>query len=179
MNRNVLAVSGSGIRKFFDLVASMDDVVSLGVGEPDFIAPWHIREAAIYSLNKGETMYTSNYGLLELRQALSRHLKESSCLDYKADGEMLVTVGVSEAFDLALRACLNADDEVIIPEPCYVSYGPLTTMANARPVFVGTREEDDFVVDAENIKEAVTNKTRMIVLNSPNNPTGAVIPKDV
>jgi len=162
----------SGIRKFFDIVSQMDDVISLGVGEPDFVTPWRIRDAAIYSLEKGFTQYTGNQGLPELRREISAYLKRTCSLDYSPDDEVLVTVGVSEGLDLVLRAILNPGDEVIIPEPCYVSYRPCTTLAGGVPVPVGAAAGENFVIRAERLADRVTPRTRAILLNYPNNPTG-------
>lgn len=171
-------ISPSGIRKFFDLLASMEGVISLGVGEPDYTTPWHIREAAIYSVEKGLTMYTSNLGMPELRQKLAKHLKDRYGLDYDPDCELLITVGVSEALDLAMRAVINPGDEVIIPDPCYVSYNACTILAGGVPVMVHTNEEHNFEVDAADIEARVTDKTKAIMLGYPANPTGAVMPRN-
>ncbi len=173
----VVGIPKSGIRKFFELTIGMDDVISLGVGEPDFVTPWHIREACMYSLEKGYTMYTSNYGLLELREEISEYTHKNYGLSYNPESEILVTAGVSEGFDLALRAILNPGDEVIVPEPCYVSYGPCTTLAGGKPVTVTTKVEDDFKLMSEDVSKKVTKKTKAIVLSYPNNPTGAVMTK--
>jgi len=142
----VSQISPSGIRKFFDLLASIEGVISLGVGEPDYATPWHIREAAIYSLEKGYTMYTSNLGTPELRQELSRYLKYTYNLEYDPASELLITVGVSEALDLAMRAILNPGDEVIMPDPCYVSYNPCVMLAGGTPVMVPTNQENNFEI---------------------------------
>jgi len=171
--RNVASIPRSGIRDFFDLVQGRNDVISLGVGEPDFVTPWHIREAAIYSLEKGQTTYTSNLGLLSLRKAISRYVSGFFNVDYDPAGEVLVTVGVSEAIDLALRALLNPGDEVIYHEPCYVSYSPSIVMAHAVAVPVITTKEDGFSLKPENLAAVITPKTRLIMLNFPTNPTGA------
>lgn len=173
----VREIPPSGIRKFFDLVLEMDDVISLGVGEPDFVTPWHIREACIYSLEKGATSYTSNYGLLELRELISKCYRKDHNLDYNPGNEILVTTGVSEAADLAFRAIINPGDEVIIPEPCYVSYKPSVFLAGGVPVPVPTYRDDEFRVTAEQIKDNITDKTKALVLSYPNNPTGAVMRK--
>lgn len=167
----------SGIRKFFDLVLEMDGVISLGVGEPDFVTPWHIREACIYSLEKGFTSYTSNHGLLELRELISRCTRKDFNIDYNPKNEILVTTGVSEAADLAFRAMINPGDEVIIPEPCYVSYKPGVFLAGGNPVPLSTSLENEFRVTAEDITKCITMKTRALVLSYPNNPTGAVMRK--
>lgn len=168
----------SGIRKFFDIVATMKGVISLGVGEPDFVTPWHIREACVYSLEKGLTMYTSNWGLLELRQEISRFLQEKYELEYDFNEEIIVTVGGSEAIDLAMRAITSPGDEIIIPEPCYVSYKPCAMLAGAKPVVVDTFEEDGFRLKPSAILEKLTPNTRALVLCFPNNPTGAVMSKE-
>jgi len=163
----------SGIRVFFDLVLGMKDVISLGVGEPDFVTPWNIRESAIYSLEEGYTSYTSNKGMAELRNDISHYLKREHSLDYDPVDEILITVGVSEAFDLALRAIINRGDKILIPEPYYVSYGPLVTLAGGTPVFIKTDPEKGFKITASDIAKHCDSKTRAIVLNYPNNPTGA------
>jgi len=178
ISKQVRGISPSGIRKFFDLLASMEGVISLGVGEPDFVTPWHIREAGIYSLEQGCTAYTSNYGLLELRQELSSHLKHSYGLDYDPQRELLITVGVSEGIDLALRAILDPGDEVIVHDPSYVSYIPCTILAGGVPVPVATSFEDEFKVRAEDIERHITPRTKAILLGYPNNPTGAVMDKE-
>ena len=173
--RQVAAVPRSGIRDFFELVQGRDDVISLGVGEPDFQTPWNIREAAIYSLEKGHTSYTSNLGLLQLRKLISGYVSGFFDVDYAAENEVLVTVGVSEAIDLALRALLNPGDEVIYHEPCYVSYCPSITMAYGEAVAVPTFKEDGFSLKAEALEKAITSKSRVLMLNFPTNPTGATI----
>ncbi len=177
-SRRVGQISPSGIRRFFDLLASMEGVISLGVGEPDFSTPSHISEAAIHSLEKGYTMYTSNLGMPELRQELSRHLKDNYNLKYNPDTELLITVGVSEALDLATRAILNPRDEVIMPDPHYVSYDACVILGGGKPVMVPTSEEDNFEVSAAEIKARVTGKTKAILIGYPANPTGAVMPRD-
>lgn len=168
----------SGIRDFFELVQGRDDVISLGVGEPDFSAPWHIREAAIYSLEKGQTSYTSNLGLLSLRESITKYVEKQFHVSYDPASEVLVTVGVSEALDLVCRALLNPGDEVIYHEPCYVSYSPSIALAYGKPVAIQTRVEDEFVLKAEDIAEKITDRTRLLFLNFPTNPTGAVEPVD-
>ncbi len=175
ISKRAKSVPPSGIRKFFEMVIGMPDVISLGVGEPDFVTPWHIREACIYSLEKGYTMYTSNYGLLELREEISKNLKKDYQVEYNAKKEILITTGVSEAFDLALRAIINHDDEVIIPEPCYVSYVPCTIFAGGKPVLVKTKVTDEFKVTSEEIENKITKKSKALILSYPNNPTGAVM----
>ncbi|MFU8893489.1 MAG: aminotransferase class I/II-fold pyridoxal phosphate-dependent enzyme [Luteolibacter sp.] len=171
--RNITAIPRSGIRDFFELVQGRDDVISLGVGEPDFTTPWHIREAAIYSLEKGQTTYTSNLGTLALRRAISKYVSGFFGVDYDPTGEILVTVGVSEAIDLALRALVNPGDEVIYHEPCYVSYSPSIIMAHAVAVPVETTREDGFSLRPEKLAAAITPRSRVLMLNFPTNPTGA------
>jgi aminotransferase len=168
------AIPRSGIRDFFELVIGRDDVISLGVGEPDFTTPWSIREAAIYSLEKGETSYTSNLGLLTLRQKITEYVEDFFHVSYEAKREVLVTVGVSEALDLALRALLNPGDEVIYHEPCYVSYSPSIVMAHGVAVPVATTKEDGFSLKPAALAAAITPKTKVVMLNFPTNPTGAV-----
>ena len=170
----VNAIPRSGIRDFFELVIGREDVISLGVGEPDFETPWNIREAAIYSLEKGKTSYTSNLGLETLRNSISRYVTDFFRVDYDAKTEVLVTVGVSEAMDLALRALCNPGDEVIYHEPCYVSYSPSISMAHAQPVVVETKKEHGFAVQADDIRKAITPKSKVLILNYPTNPTGAI-----
>ena len=166
----------SGIRKFFDLLDSMQDVVGLTVGQPDFVTPWHIREAAIESLQAGKTYYTSNAGIPQLREEIAKYLDRRFGLKYSGD-EVLVTVGGSEAIDLAIRACVTPGDEVIIPTPCFVCYEPIVRLAGGIPVILETRYEDKFKVNPEMLKKAITQKTKMIVLAYPNNPTGAIMTK--
>ncbi|MEA3293939.1 MAG: aminotransferase class I/II-fold pyridoxal phosphate-dependent enzyme [Euryarchaeota archaeon] len=167
----------SGIRKFFDMVIGMEDVISLGVGEPDFVTPWHVREACIYSLEKGYTTYTSNSGLIELREAISDTFHTDYGVDYDPHDQVLVTTGVSEAADLALRAVIDPGDEVIIHEPSYVSYKPCIIIPGGKPVIATTTRENEFRVTKEQIKEKVTEKTKAIILSYPNNPTGAIMRK--
>jgi aminotransferase len=176
--RNVAAIPRSGIRDFFDLVQGREGVISLGVGEPDFTTPWHIREAAIYSLEKGQTTYTPNLGLLALRKAISRYVSGFFAVDYDPACEVLVTVGVSEALDLALRALLDPGDEVIYHEPCYVSYSPSILLAHGRAVAVSTRKRDAFSLKPEALAAAITPRSRVLMLNFPTNPTGAVATAD-
>jgi aminotransferase len=170
-------IAPSGIRKFFDIVQTMPDAISLGVGEPDFISPWHIREAAIESIRSGETAYTSNAGSPRLRKAISRYMEERFSLSYDPMKEMIVTVGASEAIDLAMRAIIEEGDEVIIPDPSYVSYVPNVTMVHGVPVPVPTKAENDFRITPEEIENAITPRTKAIILPYPNNPTGAVMEK--
>ncbi len=165
----------SGIRKFFDLAADMPDCISLGVGEPDFKTPWAIRDAGIRSLERGHTRYTANAGLKELRVEISRYLQRRMNLEYDPQDQLLVTVGGSEAIDLCIRALVQPGDEVIIPEPCFVCYEPITTLTGGVPVHLATRPEDGFRLTAESLKQAVTPKTKLLILPFPNNPTGAVM----
>ncbi len=177
LSSRVKKVSPSGIRKFFELVRGMEDVISLGVGEPDFVTPWHIREACMYALERGYTMYTSNYGMLELREEIAKHLKREYRVGYDPEREVLVSVGVSEGFDLAVRATIDPGDEVIIPEPSYVSYKPCTLLAGGTPVAVATSVKDSFKVRAEMVEKVITDKSKVLMLNYPNNPTGATMEK--
>ena len=178
ISKRVNRVSPSGIRKFFDLLASMEGVISLGVGEPDYATPWHISEAAIKSLEKGYTMYTSNSGMPELRQEISRCLEETYNVEYDPAGELLITVGVSEALDLTMRAILNPGDEVIMPDPHYVAYDSCVILAGGEPVMIPTSQEDNFEVSAADIEARITNKTKAILIGYPANPTGAVMSRD-
>jgi aminotransferase len=168
----------SGIRRFFDIAASMKDVVSLGVGEPDFVTPWGIREAAIYSLERGQTSYTSNYGMIELRRLIAQHLDLRYDATYDPDHEVLVTVGVSEGMDIAMRAILNPGDEVLIPEPCYVSYKPCVLLAGATPVSIGTTAQAGFGPTVDQLRAAITHRTKAIVFGFPSNPTGATLSRE-
>lgn len=163
----------SGIRVFFDLVLGMKDVVSLGVGEPDFVTPWNVRESAIYSLEEGFTSYTSNKGLVELRREIAKYLKHKHGLEYDPEDQILITVGVSEAFDLAIRAIVERGDEVLIPEPYYVSYGPIVMLCQGRPVYIKTDPKQGFKITPDVIARNCTKRTKAIILNYPNNPTGA------
>lgn len=172
---HVRKIPRSGIRDFFEIVQSMHDVISLGIGEPDFITPWHIREAAIYSLERGRTGYTSNLGLPTLRKEISRHLKDRIGVEYDPASEILVAVGVSEALDLALRAVINPGDEIIYHEPCYVSYHPSVALAHGKPVAIPTREENGFALNPSDVESAITPQTKALVLNFPTNPTGAAM----
>ena len=175
LSERACSLKPSGIRKFFDILDEMKDVVSLTVGQPDFVTPWHIREAAIESLEKGRTYYTSNAGLTPLREEIVAYMQRRFGLKYNAKDEVLVTVGGSEAIDLAVRAIIDTDDEVIIPVPSFVCYGPITELAHGKPVFVETRVEDKFKLTPEALKKAITPKTKLIVLPFPNNPTGAIL----
>ena len=172
---HVQAVPPSGIRKFFELVQGRPDVISLGVGEPDFVTPWHIREAAIFSLERGKTSYTSNLGLLKLREATSGYVENNFGPVYDPENEILVTVGVSEALDLALRALINPGDEIIYHEPCYVSYSPSIALAHGVAVPVACRAEEKFSVTAAALAEAITPRSKVLVLNFPTNPTGGTM----
>ncbi len=171
-------VKPSGIRKYFDLLQGMEGGISLGIGEPDFVTPWHIRDAGIYSLEKGFTKYSPNAGLTDLRQAISQYLKRRFDLDYAPTGQLLVTVGGSEGLDLCFRCLLEPGDEVIIPTPSFVCYGPLVSMLHAQPVLVETKVENDFRLTAEELREAITPRTRAVVLPFPNNPTGGVMGRE-
>ncbi len=178
ISQKVHSISPSGIRKFFDLLSSLEGVISLGVGEPDFVTPWHIREAATSSLEKGYTMYTSNYGMLELRQELAKYLEHHYGVSYQPEREILVTVGVSEGLDLAVRAILNPDDEVIIPDPWYVSYPPCVILAGGVPVFVPISKQNNFVLKAEDVEPLINKQTKAILIGYPANPTGAVMSRE-
>ena len=172
----VQKIPKSGIRDFFEIVQSMGDVISLGIGEPDFVSPWHIREASIYALEKGKTAYTSNLGLPRLRNTIANYIQQKLQVSYSPKNEILVCVGVSEGIDLALRAILNPGDEVLYHEPCYVSYGPTITLAGGVPKPLSTRMEDHFVLFAADIEKAITPRTKVLMLNFPTNPTGALMP---
>ena len=178
LSDKVVGIQPSGIRKFFDIVSEMKGAISLGVGEPDFDTPWSIREEGIYSLEKGRTYYTSNAGLSELRTEICNFLNRRYGLNYNPDGETLITVGGSEAIDLAFRAMLNPGDEVIIPQPSYVSYLPCAVLADATPVLVNLKEENEFRLTPEELLSAITPKTKILVFPFPNNPTGAIMPKE-
>jgi len=178
ISERVNRLSPSGIRKFFDLLASMEEVISLGVGEPDYATPWHISEAAVRSLEKGYTMYTSNSGMPELREETARYLKEKYDIEYEPFGEILITVGVSEAMDLAMRAIISPGDEVIMPDPHYVAYDSCVILAGGEPVMVPTSQENNFEVEAKDIEARITDKTRAILIGYPANPTGAVMSRD-
>lgn len=174
----VIDIQPSGIRKFFDIVSEMDDVVSLGVGEPDFDTPWHIRDEGIYSLERGRTFYTSNSGLRELRVEICKYLKRRCHVEYDPDHETLVTVGGSEAIDLAMRVLLNPGDEVLIPQPSFVSYLPCAVLADGVPKVIELKAEDQFRLTAEELQAAITDKTKLLVLPFPNNPTGAIMRRE-
>jgi len=176
INHKVADMPPSGIRKFFDIVSEMKDAISLGVGEPDFVTPWHIREAGIYSLEKGHTYYTSNSGLMELRKEICNYVKKFD-LEYETD-EVLLTVGGSEGVDAAIRAIIGPGDEVLIPEPSFVCYKPCVTLAGGTPVTIQTKAENAFKLKKEEILEKITPKTKMLVLSYPNNPTGAIMTRE-
>jgi len=176
-SRRIASIKPSGIRKFFDLLESMPEAISLGIGEPDFVTPWHVRERGIYSLEKGYTKYTPNAGLSALREEISLYMKRHYGLHYDAKGQVLVTVGGSEAIDLCMRAVLDPDDEVIIPQPSFVCYAPIATLTGAKPVIIETRDKDLFRLTPAQLRGALTDKTRMLVLPYPCNPTGAIMEK--
>ncbi|NLL70911.1 MAG: aminotransferase class I/II-fold pyridoxal phosphate-dependent enzyme [Epulopiscium sp.] len=175
LSKKIKDIPPSGIRKFFDIVTEMEDAISLGVGEPDFDTPWHIREEGIYSLEKGKTVYTSNAGLMELREEICYYLHRRFNLTYDPKTEMLITVGGSEGIDLALRAMLNPGDEVLIPEPCFVSYKPCAVMAGGEPVVIPLKAQNEFRLTKEDLEAYITPKTKLLVLPFPNNPTGAIM----
>ncbi len=175
LSQRVRAIPPSGIRRFFDIMASMDDVISLGVGEPDFVTPWPIRDAAIRSIEDGHTHYTSNFGLPALREALALHLHRLYGLQYDPYGEILITAGVSEALDVVVRAVIDPGDEVILPDPCYVAYAPAVMMAGGVPVYARTTEATAFALDPDTVAACITPKTKAILLGFPANPTGAVL----
>ena len=177
LSDKITTIKPSGIRKFFDIVNEMEDAISLGVGEPDFDTPWHIRDEGIYSLEKGRTFYTSNAGLKELRTEIVRYIQRTQGVSYDPMKEVLVTVGGSEAIDLALRAMVNPGDEVLIPQPSYVSYEPCAILADAVPVIIELKEENEFRLTARELQDAITDKTKILVLPFPNNPTGAIMEK--
>lgn len=177
LSKTITTIEPSGIRKFFDIVSEMDDAISLGVGEPDFDTPWHIRDEGIYSIEKGRTFYTSNAGLKELKIEISKYLDRRFGLSYDYNKEMLVTVGGSEAIDIAMRAMLDPQDEVLIPQPSYVSYVPCCVLANGTPVPIELKAENEFRLTAEELEVAITPKTKLLVMPFPNNPTGAVMEK--
>lgn len=178
LSKTIVTIKPSGIRKFFDLVNEMEGVISLGVGEPDFDTPWHIRDEGIYALEKGKTFYTSNSGLTELRQEIANYIKRTQGVTYDPKKEIMVTVGGSEAIDVAFRAMLDPEDEVLIPEPSYVSYVPCAVLAGGKPVIIDLKAENDFRLTAEEVIEKITEKTKILVLPFPNNPTGSVMGKE-
>ncbi len=178
LNKTITEIKPSGIRKFFDIVHEMKDAISLGVGEPDFETPWHIREEGIYSLEKGKTYYTSNSGLKELREEICRYLKRRFNLTYEWSKEVIITIGGSEAIDIALRVMLDSGDEVLLPQPSYVSYEPCIIMAGGKPVIIELKDEDEFKLTADQIRNACTEKTKVLILPFPNNPTGSVMSRE-
>ena len=175
LSKQAVGLKPSGIRKFFDIVSEMEDAISLGVGEPDFDTPWHIRDEGIYSLEKGRTFYTSNSGLMELRQEICNYIKRKQGVDYDPKHEVLITVGGSEAIDIGLRAVINPGDEVLIPQPSFVSYEPCAIMAGGVPVIIELKAENEFRLTAKELEEAITEKTKILILPVPNNPTGAIM----
>lgn len=178
LSKTASDIPPSGIRKFFDIASEMKDAISLGVGEPDFVTPWAIREAGIYALEKGRTHYTSNAGLSDLRSEISRYLSRKYNLLYNPDSEIIVTVGGSEAIDITLRALIEPGDEVLIPEPCFVCYKPCTLLAGGVPVTIVTEEKDNFKLTAEKLSEKITSRTKVLILPYPNNPTGAIMERE-
>ncbi|MBQ7839497.1 MAG: aminotransferase class I/II-fold pyridoxal phosphate-dependent enzyme [Lachnospiraceae bacterium] len=178
LSDKIVEIKPSGIRKFFDIVSEMKDAISLGVGEPDFDTPWHIRDEGIYSLEKGRTFYTSNAGLKELKEEICNYLKRRFDLEYDCNKEVIVTVGGSEAIDIALRAMINPGEEVIIPQPSYVSYEPCAILADAVPVIINLKAENEFRLTAQELEEAITDKTKVLILPFPNNPTGAIMERE-
>lgn len=178
LSDKVIEIKPSGIRRFFDIVNEMEDAISLGVGEPDFDTPWHIRDEGIYSLEKGRTFYTSNSGLKDLKKEIAAYMLRSQGVQYDYNHEIFITVGGSEAIDLALRAMLNPGDEVLIPQPSYVSYEPCTVLADGVPVFINLKEENEFRLTARELRDAITDKTKILILPFPNNPTGAIMEKE-
>lgn len=177
LSDQVVALKPSGIRKFFDIVSEMKGAISLGVGEPDFDTPWHIRDEGIYALERGRTFYTSNAGLKELRQEVCNYIRRKQGVEYAWDKEVVITVGGSEAIDICLRAMVNPGDEVIIPQPSFVSYEPCAILAGAKPVIIDLKAENEFRLTAQELEEAITDKTKVLILPFPNNPTGAIMEK--
>ncbi len=175
LSKTVINIKPSGIRKFFDIVSEMDDVISLGVGEPDFDTPWHVRKEGIDSLEKGRTFYTSNSGLMELRQEICNYLKRKQNVEYDARKQVIITVGGSEAIDIGIRAMCDPGDEVLIPQPSYVSYEPCAILAGAKPVAINLKAENEFRLTAAELEEHITDKTKVLILPFPNNPTGAIM----
>lgn len=178
LSDKVINIKPSGIRKFFDIVSEMKDAISLGVGEPDFDTPWHIRDEGIYAFERGKTFYTSNAGLKDLRTEIFNYINRTQGVKYDPNGEIIVTVGGSEAIDIGLRAIINANDEVIIPQPSYVSYEPCAILADAKPVIINLKAENEFRLTPEELLGAITDKTKVLILPYPNNPTGAIMEKD-
>ena len=178
LSDKIVTIKPSGIRKFFDIVNEMEDAISLGVGEPDFDTPWHIRDEGIYSLEKGRTFYTSNAGLKALKVEITKYIQRTQNVSYNADSEVIVTVGGSEAIDIALRAMINPGEEVLIPQPSYVSYEPCAILAGADPVIIELKAENEFRLTAQELRNAITDKTKALILPFPNNPTGAIMEKE-
>ena len=178
LSQTITGIKPSGIRRFFDIAAERKDTISLGVGEPDFDTPWHIRDEGIYSLEKGRTFYTSNSGLMELREELCKYYKRRFDVQYDPKKETIITVGGSEAIDIALRAMVDPGDEVIVPQPSYVSYEPCAILAGAKPVIIELKNEDDFRLTAQELTDAITDKTKILILPFPNNPTGAIMERE-
>lgn len=178
LSQTIVNIKPSGIRKFFDIASEMKDVISLGVGEPDFDTPWHIRDEGIYSLEKGRTFYTSNSGLMELREEICRYLERRCNVNYDPKSQVIITVGGSEAIDIAMRAMLDPGDEVLIPQPSYVSYEPCAILAGGKPVIIELKNENEFRLTKQELLDAVTDKTKILVMPFPNNPTGAVMTKE-
>ena len=178
LSRTIVNIKPSGIRKFFDIVSEMKDAISLGVGEPDFDTPWHVREEGIYSLEKGRTFYTSNAGLMELKEEISNYLDRRCHVHYNPKNEIIVTVGGSEGIDIAMRAMLDPGDEVLIPQPSYVSYEPCCLLAGGKPVVIELKAENEFRLTKQELLDAITDKTKLLVLPFPNNPTGAIMEKE-
>lgn len=178
LSDKVINIKPSGIRKFFDIVSEMKDAISLGVGEPDFDTPWHIRDEGIYAFERGKTFYTSNAGLKDLRTEISNYINRTQGVKYDPNGEIIVTVGGSEAIDIGLRAIINVNDEVIIPQPSYVSYEPCAILADAKPVIINLKAENEFRLTPEELLGAITDKTKVLILPYPNNPTGAIMEKE-
>ena len=178
LSEKIVNIKPSGIRKFFDIASEMKDVISLGVGEPDFDTPWHIRDEGIYSLEKGRTFYTSNSGLLELREEICKYIKRRCGITYDAKSQVIITVGGSEAIDIAMRAMIDPGDEVLIPQPSYVSYEPCAILAGAKPVIIELKNENEFKLTKEELLDAITDKTKILVMPFPNNPTGAMMTRE-
>lgn len=178
LSEKVINIKPSGIRKFFDIVSEMQDAISLGVGEPDFDTPWFIRDEGIYSLERGRTFYTSNAGLKDLRLEISNYIKRTQNIEYSPEEEIIVTVGGSEAIDIGLRSVINPNDEVIIPQPSYVSYEPCSLLAGAKPVIINLKSENEFRLQPEELLNAITDKTKVLILPYPNNPTGAILERE-
>ena len=175
LNDKVQAIKPSGIRKFFDIANEMDHVISLSIGEPDFTTPWHVRQEGIESLRRGHTWYSPNRGFLELRSQISNYYARRFNVEYNPDSEIVVTVGGSEAIDLCIRALIQKGDEVLIPQPSFVCYEPMTVMADGKPVIIQTKAENEFRLTAEELEQHITPKTKLLILPFPNNPTGAVM----